>query len=355
MTAALLRETERLKFLVAFRPELDLADARRPEGGDVPADLRRPAAAQHRHRRRGHASSAASATGSTTTSATTAPTSSSPCCAARCRARRSTSRAATSTSRARPSTRSPDPQPAALLRRRLARRRGRRRPPRRRLPHVGRAAGRWSRRASPGCASSPPSRAARCASASACTSSPATGRATRGPRPTASSTPLDPAVVAAAQAAMARSAVGRPAADGRRCTAAPRDDLVVAPNLWAGIGLVRGGAGTALVGSHDEVADRIEEYHAARLRRVHPLRPPAPRGGLLVRRGRDAELRRRGLLARATAPSRRGRLRPRPPRRDQRPLSTPTGTGGRSRAAASIRQRRSEPTRHCRPRTSLRE
>ena len=40
-----------------------------------------------------------------------------------------------------------------------------------------------------------------------------------------------------------------------------RDDLVVAPNLWAGIGLVRGGAGTALVGSHDEVADRIEEYH----------------------------------------------------------------------------------------------
>ncbi|AEF42350.1 LLM class flavin-dependent oxidoreductase [Hoyosella subflava] len=38
------------------------------------------------------------------------------------------------------------------------------------------------------------------------------------------------------------------------------DDLVVSPNLWAGVGLVRGGAGTALVGSHDEVADRIEEY-----------------------------------------------------------------------------------------------
>ncbi|MCW2757707.1 MAG: alkanesulfonate monooxygenase [Nocardioidaceae bacterium] len=36
--------------------------------------------------------------------------------------------------------------------------------------------------------------------------------------------------------------------------------LEVAPNLWAGVGLVRGGAGTALVGSHDEVADRIEEY-----------------------------------------------------------------------------------------------
>ncbi|MFD5120588.1 LLM class flavin-dependent oxidoreductase [Streptomyces sp. NPDC058385] len=37
--------------------------------------------------------------------------------------------------------------------------------------------------------------------------------------------------------------------------------LEIHPNLWAGIGLVRGGAGTALVGSHDEVADRVEEYH----------------------------------------------------------------------------------------------
>jgi hypothetical protein len=39
-------------------------------------------------------------------------------------------------------------------------------------------------------------------------------------------------------------------------------ELEVAPNLWAGIGLVRGGAGTALVGSHREVADRIAEYAA---------------------------------------------------------------------------------------------
>ena len=39
-----------------------------------------------------------------------------------------------------------------------------------------------------------------------------------------------------------------------------RDDLVVAPNLWAGIGLVRGGAGTALVGDADEVAARMREY-----------------------------------------------------------------------------------------------
>ncbi|MEV5846256.1 LLM class flavin-dependent oxidoreductase [Streptomyces sp. NPDC051985] len=41
-----------------------------------------------------------------------------------------------------------------------------------------------------------------------------------------------------------------------------RDALEIHPNLWAGIGLVRGGAGTALVGSHDEVAARIKEYAA---------------------------------------------------------------------------------------------
>ncbi|MEV1008556.1 LLM class flavin-dependent oxidoreductase [Streptomyces sp. NPDC049881] len=41
-----------------------------------------------------------------------------------------------------------------------------------------------------------------------------------------------------------------------------RDDLEIHPGLWAGIGLVRGGAGTALVGSHAEVADLVEEYHA---------------------------------------------------------------------------------------------
>jgi alkanesulfonate monooxygenase len=38
------------------------------------------------------------------------------------------------------------------------------------------------------------------------------------------------------------------------------DQLEVSPNLWAGVGLLRGGAGTALVGSHAEIADRLEEY-----------------------------------------------------------------------------------------------
>lgn len=44
--------------------------------------------------------------------------------------------------------------------------------------------------------------------------------------------------------------------DGRR------DRLEIAPNLWAGIGLVRGGAGTALVGDPETVAARLREYQA---------------------------------------------------------------------------------------------
>ncbi|WP_405455299.1 LLM class flavin-dependent oxidoreductase [Streptomyces sp. NBC_00101] len=41
-----------------------------------------------------------------------------------------------------------------------------------------------------------------------------------------------------------------------------RDGLEIHPHLWAGIGLVRGGAGTAMVGSHEEVADLIAEYRS---------------------------------------------------------------------------------------------
>ena len=44
--------------------------------------------------------------------------------------------------------------------------------------------------------------------------------------------------------------------------AAGRDNLEIAPNLWAGIGLVRRGAGTALVGDPPTVAARLREYQA---------------------------------------------------------------------------------------------
>ncbi|MDB5046535.1 MAG: Alkanesulfonate monooxygenase [Deinococcus sp.] len=39
-----------------------------------------------------------------------------------------------------------------------------------------------------------------------------------------------------------------------------RESLRVGPNLWAGVGLVRGGAGTALVGSAQNVAAALREY-----------------------------------------------------------------------------------------------
>jgi alkanesulfonate monooxygenase len=41
-----------------------------------------------------------------------------------------------------------------------------------------------------------------------------------------------------------------------------RDALEVAPNLWAGVGLIREGAGTALVGDPQTVAARLREYQA---------------------------------------------------------------------------------------------
>ncbi|MGT2494570.1 hypothetical protein ACU4GD_39360 [Cupriavidus basilensis] len=39
-----------------------------------------------------------------------------------------------------------------------------------------------------------------------------------------------------------------------------RAELEISPNLWAGVGLVRSGAGTALVGDPHTVAARMQEY-----------------------------------------------------------------------------------------------
>jgi alkanesulfonate monooxygenase len=79
------------------------------------------------------------------------------------------------------------------------------------------------------------------------------------------------------------------------------DRLVVAPNLWAGIGLVRGGAGTALVGSHAEVADRIEEYHQLGFDEFILSGHPHLEECLTVGEGLLPELRRRGLAEAAPA------------------------------------------------------
>jgi alkanesulfonate monooxygenase len=68
----------------------------------------------------------------------------------------------------------------------------------------------------------------------------------------------------------AQAAFARMDSEGQRRMAAlhaggakrSRADLEISPNLWAGVGLVRGGAGTALVGDAKTVAARIEEYAA---------------------------------------------------------------------------------------------
>ncbi|MFZ9042314.1 MAG: LLM class flavin-dependent oxidoreductase [Ilumatobacteraceae bacterium] len=66
---------------------------------------------------------------------------------------------------------------------------------------------------------------------------------------------------AAADFATTRSEGQRRLAASAAAAAESDVRMEIHPNVWAGIGLVRGGVGTALVGSFDEVADRIEEYH----------------------------------------------------------------------------------------------
>jgi alkanesulfonate monooxygenase len=78
------------------------------------------------------------------------------------------------------------------------------------------------------------------------------------------------------------------------------DALEVSPNLWAGIGLVRGGAGTALVGSHEEVADRIADYHDLGIDEFILSGYPHLEEAYRVGEGVMPVLRRRGLLASET-------------------------------------------------------
>jgi len=72
---------------------------------------------------------------------------------------------------------------------------------------------------------------------------------------------VDDQVVADAQKVFARyDSVGQQRMAALH--AGRRTNLEISPDLWAGVGLVRGGAGTALVGDADTVAKRLLEYRA---------------------------------------------------------------------------------------------
>jgi alkanesulfonate monooxygenase len=76
-----------------------------------------------------------------------------------------------------------------------------------------------------------------------------------------------------------------------------RRNLEVYPNIWAGYGLVRGGAGTAIVGSHAEVADRIAEYHDLGIDHFILSGQPHLEEAYHFAEGAGAELHARGLVA----------------------------------------------------------
>ncbi|WP_137295481.1 LLM class flavin-dependent oxidoreductase [Nocardioides dongxiaopingii] len=123
---------------------------------------------------------------------------------------------------------------------------------------------------------------------------------------------ISPEEIARVQAGLRRSE-----SEGQRRMLAlnggSKDGLEIHPHLWAGVGLVRGGAGTAMVGSHAEVADLVEEYAAVGVSEFvlsgYPHLEEAYRFG-------------EGVLPELTA---RGRWQP--------PASTPHPTAAPSRAA----------------------
>lgn len=107
---------------------------------------------------------------------------------------------------------------------------------------------------------------------------------------------MDPAAIAAAQEQLrASQSVGQ-----QRMLAlhgGSRESLEVSPNLWAGVGLTRAGAGTALVGSHSDVADRIEEYASLGISEFILSGYPHVEEALWFGEGVRPILARRGLLA----------------------------------------------------------
>ena len=120
---------------------------------------------------------------------------------------------------------------------------------------------------------------------------------------------LDPAEITRAQQILSASeSVGQDRMRALHATyrhGGSAQDLEIYPGLWAGVGLVRGGAGTALVGSHDRVADLIEEYAALGISEFILSGYPHLEEAYWFGEGVLPELRRRGALAPAAPPAQR--------------------------------------------------
>jgi alkanesulfonate monooxygenase len=113
---------------------------------------------------------------------------------------------------------------------------------------------------------------------------------------------MDPETVAKVQAEMSKTeSVGQQRMQALH--GGDRSRLEISPNLWAGYGLVRPGAGTALVGSHEEVAERIEEYHSLGLDHFILSGHPHVEEAYWFGENVPPILRRRGLLDDANHPA----------------------------------------------------
>jgi alkanesulfonate monooxygenase len=104
--------------------------------------------------------------------------------------------------------------------------------------------------------------------------------------------------VAAAQTEFAATqSVGQQRMASLHGSGRDRASLEISPGVWAGVGLVRGGAGTAIVGSHEEVADVIATYHDLGFDEFILSGYPHLEEAFWFGEGVMPVLRRRGLLA----------------------------------------------------------
>lgn len=110
---------------------------------------------------------------------------------------------------------------------------------------------------------------------------------------------MDPDLLARTQRRFARTE-----SEGQRRATALHEgrtaDLEIYPNVWAGYGLVRPGTGVSLVGSHEEVADRIAEYHKCGIDHLILSGQPHLEEAYWFGEGVIPLLRDRGLLEEAT-------------------------------------------------------